>query len=206
MDHQPEIGSILMIQSLQQLRLTKTGRKMAGLLRGDIPVHSGFILQNLGFSHDVENHCADRRYLVAVKRTILDKPEDNGLEVLMAFAPKTYWQFDNSRGCRETSEFERRIRTAIDSGDWSKVKLPPVAFGLRGGDFLPGFKRSEVEIARLSLESMTNGDAAASPSTWRDSQGSLDGEQEIVGVRNFVTVSSPFYPDLESWYDPCVST
>lgn len=189
---------------------------------------------------------------MAGKRKISGKPEDNGLEGLMAFAPDTYWQFDKSRGGGETNEFERRIRNAIDNGDWSKVKLPPVAFGLHGGDFLPGFKRFEVEIARLSLESttwdvisirarpssrgivyrvvdeyesnyfirpkssrrplkfgelirllegMTNGDASASPSAWRDSQGSLDSEQGILSVKNFVTVSSPFYSDLEPWYD-----
>jgi hypothetical protein len=35
------------------------------------------------------------------------------------------------------------------------VKSPPVPFGLRGGDFLPGFRNAEVEIPRMSLESTT---------------------------------------------------
>jgi hypothetical protein len=77
------------------------------------------------------------------------------LEIDLAFAPQSYWQLDSARLGAETNEFRRRIHAAISTGDWSKVKLPPVEFGLRGGDFLPGFKRFEVEIARLSLESTT---------------------------------------------------
>lgn len=71
------------------------------------------------------------------------------------FVPETYWDELSSHAGKDLNEFERRIRAAIATGDWSNVRLPPVRFGLEGGNYLPKFLNCEVEIARLSLESTT---------------------------------------------------
>jgi TPR repeat protein len=71
------------------------------------------------------------------------------------FVPETYWDELSSHAGRDFNEFERRIRAAISTGDWSNVRLPSVRFGLEGGNYLPKFLKCEIEIARLSLESTT---------------------------------------------------
>jgi hypothetical protein len=74
---------------------------------------------------------------------------------LLALCPKTYWDFGEPSAGKHTNEFVRIIDNALKTGDWSNFRMPPTEFGLRGGDFLPGFKKFEVEIARLSLNSTT---------------------------------------------------
>ncbi len=76
-------------------------------------------------------------------------------DALLAFAPSSYWRISGSSPHSPTNEFIRRVTSAAESGDWIKVKAPPGSFGMRGGDFLPGFRSFEVEIARLALESTT---------------------------------------------------
>lgn len=169
---------------------------------------------------------------------------------VLDFAPETYWDELLSDAGKDRNELERRLLNAISTGDWSNLRLPPVQFGVEGGDYLPKFLNCEVEIARLSLESTTwdvksirarptsrgiayrvvdeynskysfrpkssrrplsmgqlvelieglNIDgASSSPAALRSHQGTTDAAA-IRQLGTFVTVSSDFYPSLESWY------
>ncbi len=71
------------------------------------------------------------------------------------FVPETYWDGFGSFTSKDQHEFERRLRAAISTGDWSTVRLPSVRFGFEGGNYLPQLMNCEVEIARLALESTT---------------------------------------------------
>lgn len=166
------------------------------------------------------------------------------------FVPATYWDDLRSDVGRDLNEVERRLRDAVSTGDWSNFQLPPVRFGLEGGDYLPKFLNCEVEIARLSLESTTwdvisirarptsrgiiyrvvdeydsqysfrpkssrrplsmrqlinlieglNVDGVSSaPAALRADQRAQDAKA-IRQLKKFVTVSSAFYPSIESWY------
>jgi hypothetical protein len=74
---------------------------------------------------------------------------------LLEFTPETYWPLPEGSNTSPTNELIRRVNFAVQSGEWSNVKMPAIAFAMRGGDFLPRFLRLEVEIARLALESTT---------------------------------------------------
>lgn len=89
----------------------------------------------------------------SISRTRSTRSE--GDDPALDFAPESYWPTHGEAIKNPTNELSRRIEHAIDTGDWSDVKPPPTAFGSRGGDYLPPFKRKEVEIARLSLDSTT---------------------------------------------------
>lgn len=74
---------------------------------------------------------------------------------MLDFVPETYWDELDSHVGKDLNEFERRLRAAISTGDWSDLRLPAVRFGFEGGNYLPKFLNCEVEIARLALESTT---------------------------------------------------
>ena len=74
---------------------------------------------------------------------------------MLDFVPETYWDELDSHIGKDLNEFERRLRAAISTGDWSDIRLPAVQFGFEGGNYLPKFLNCEVEIARLALESTT---------------------------------------------------
>jgi TPR repeat protein len=74
---------------------------------------------------------------------------------VLDFVPETYWDELGSDLGKDLNEFERRLRAAISTGDWSDIRLPAVRFGFEGGNYLPKFLNCEVEIARLALESTT---------------------------------------------------
>jgi TPR repeat protein len=74
---------------------------------------------------------------------------------MLDFVPETYWDELDSHVGKDLNEFERRLRAAISTGDWSDIRLPAVRFGFEGGNYLPKFLNCEVEIARLALESTT---------------------------------------------------
>jgi hypothetical protein len=74
---------------------------------------------------------------------------------VLDFVPHTYWDELNSYVGKDLNEFERRLRTAISTGNWSNIRLPAVRFGFEGGNYLPKFLNCEIEIARLALESTT---------------------------------------------------
>ena len=74
---------------------------------------------------------------------------------MLDFVPGTYWDELDSHVGKDLNEFERRLRAAISTGDWSDIRLPAVRFGFEGGNYLPKFLNCEVEIARLALESTT---------------------------------------------------
>ncbi len=169
---------------------------------------------------------------------------------VLDFVPETYWNNLRPDAGKDRNEFERRLRNAILTGDWSNIRTPSVRFGFQGGDFLPKFLSCEVEIARLAIESTTwdvislrarptsrgiayrvideyelkysfhpkttrlplsmgqltklieglNVDGvSASPAAIRREQ-SADDAATISQMETFVTVSSDFYPALESWY------
>ena len=74
---------------------------------------------------------------------------------VLDFVPETYWDELGSDLGKDLNEFERRLKAAISTGDWSNIRLPAVRFAFEGGNYLPKFLNCEVEIARLALESTT---------------------------------------------------
>ena len=74
---------------------------------------------------------------------------------VLDFVPETYWDELRPDAGKDRNEVERRLRNAVSTGDWSNLRLPPVQFGVVGGDYLPKFLNCELELARLALESTT---------------------------------------------------
>lgn len=75
-------------------------------------------------------------------------------DALLESTPSTYWPKTKSKVVPK-NELLRRRDHALTSCHWSAVRRPDVAFGARGGEFLPDTRSLEVEIARLALESTT---------------------------------------------------
>ena len=76
-------------------------------------------------------------------------------DATLSFAPTSYWPSDGAEPERPMNEYKRRLAHAERTGDYSDVKDPAVKAGFIGGDPLPAFRPSEVEIARISLASTT---------------------------------------------------
>ena len=56
---------------------------------------------------------------------------------VLDFVPETYWDELRPDDGKDRNELERRLRNDISTGDWSNHRLPPVKFGVEGGDYLP---------------------------------------------------------------------
>ena len=67
---------------------------------------------------------------------------------MLDFVPETYWDELDSHIGKDLNEFERRLRAAISTGDWSDIRLPAVQFGFEGGNYLPKFLNCEVEMSK----------------------------------------------------------